>query len=117
MGEPVKILDLARDLVKLAGLDPDVIEYDWIGLRPGERLHETLFYAGEAPERTSHQGILRTRLAVSTPREPELEHYVAQLADAVRDQDEVAARLMLQTAVDGVPTSAARFASVEVNER
>ena len=47
MGEPVKIMDLARDLVRLAGRDPDSQPFDIVGLRPGEKLHEELFYASE----------------------------------------------------------------------
>jgi FlaA1/EpsC-like NDP-sugar epimerase len=107
MGEPVKILDLARDLVRLAGIDPDTVEYDYIGLRPGERLHETLFYEGEAAERTSHQGILRAKLPRSTPRDAELEDLVVRMAEAVRDQDEPEARRLLHATVAHVPMASA----------
>ena len=107
MGEPVRIVDLARDLVRLAGIDPDTIEYDYIGLRPGERLHETLFYEGEAAERTSHQGILRAKLPRSTPRDAELEDLVVRMGEAVRDQDEAEARRLLKTTVEHVPMAIA----------
>ena len=47
MGEPVRIVDLARDLARLAGRDPDSVPIQYIGLRPGEKLHEALFYDAE----------------------------------------------------------------------
>src|SRR5664279_6297220 len=45
MGEPVRIMDLAHDLVRLAGRDPESQPIEIVGLRPGEKLHEELFYA------------------------------------------------------------------------
>ena len=48
MGEPVKIVDLARQMVRLAGLRPDVdVEIRYTGLRPGEKLFEELFHGRE----------------------------------------------------------------------
>jgi FlaA1/EpsC-like NDP-sugar epimerase len=99
MGQPVRILDLARDLVRLAGIEPDRVEYVFTGLRPGERLHETLFFEGEAAEQTSHDGILRALPAWGTPGDAELDSYVGLMRDAVRDQDEAEARRLLTVAV------------------
>ena len=59
MGEPLRVLDLARDLVRLAGRDPDSHPIDLIGLRPGEKLHEELFYDAELVERTASSKVLR----------------------------------------------------------
>jgi len=61
MGEPIKILDLARDLARLAGRDPDSVPIQFIGMRPGEKLHEALFYEDEAIERTIHPKVQRAR--------------------------------------------------------
>jgi FlaA1/EpsC-like NDP-sugar epimerase len=61
MGEPVRIVDLARDLARLAGRDPDSVPIEFIGLRPGEKVHESLFYAAEAAAQTRHPKVLRTR--------------------------------------------------------
>jgi FlaA1/EpsC-like NDP-sugar epimerase len=61
MGEPIRIIDLARDLVRLAGRDPDAQPMEIVGLRPGEKLHETLFYASEEVEQTAVAKILKTR--------------------------------------------------------
>ncbi|MCC7259464.1 MAG: polysaccharide biosynthesis protein [Alphaproteobacteria bacterium] len=51
MGEPVRIEELARQMIRLAGLSPDTdIAIRHVGLRPGEKLYEELFYADEAPK-------------------------------------------------------------------
>ncbi len=68
MGEPIKILDLARKVIELSGFRPDEeIEIVYTGLRPGEKLHEELYVPGEEWERTSHPKILKFRHAESAP--------------------------------------------------
>ncbi len=58
MGDPIKIADLARDMIELSGLKVgDDIEIVYTGLRPGERLYENLFADSEHPERTEHEKI------------------------------------------------------------
>ena len=58
MGEPIRILDIAKDLIRLAGKEPDRdIEIKFIGLRPGEKLYEELITQGEGIVRTEHKKI------------------------------------------------------------
>jgi FlaA1/EpsC-like NDP-sugar epimerase len=58
MGEPVKIVDLARDLITLSGLQPDRdIEIKFTGTRPGEKLRERLFLEGQDYGTTQHEKI------------------------------------------------------------
>jgi FlaA1/EpsC-like NDP-sugar epimerase len=58
MGEPVKIVDLARDLITLSGLRPgEDIEIRFVGIRPGEKLYEELSIEGEDVSRTAHPKI------------------------------------------------------------
>ena len=60
MGKPVKIVDLARQLIELSGLRPDEdIEIEFIGLRPGEKLFEELSHSGENVTPTNHPKIMR----------------------------------------------------------
>jgi FlaA1/EpsC-like NDP-sugar epimerase len=67
MGEPVRIVDLARDLVRLAGRDPDTQAMDIVGIRPGEKLHEELFYDAEEVQPTSVPKVLKA-VAEAPPR-------------------------------------------------
>jgi FlaA1/EpsC-like NDP-sugar epimerase len=60
MGTPVRILDLAQNMIRLSGKEPDRdIAIEFIGVRPGEKLHEELWGEGENPVPTPHSKILR----------------------------------------------------------
>jgi FlaA1/EpsC-like NDP-sugar epimerase len=60
MGEPVRIMDLAHDMIRLSGLEPERdIAIEVVGPRPGEKLHEELFNPYERPQPTPAQKILR----------------------------------------------------------
>jgi FlaA1/EpsC-like NDP-sugar epimerase len=60
MGEPVKILDLARNMIRLSGKEPERdVPIEFIGARAGEKLHEDLWGEGEAVGETSHPKIKR----------------------------------------------------------
>lgn len=62
MGTSIKIADMARDLIRLSGFEPDVeIKIEYIGLRPGEKLQEELITEGEGIVPTSHEKIMVLR--------------------------------------------------------
>jgi FlaA1/EpsC-like NDP-sugar epimerase len=68
MGRPVKIVDLARQMIRLAGLTPDRdVEIRFTGLRPGEKLHEELFHGKEPPAPTGFPGLLMASPRTADP--------------------------------------------------
>jgi FlaA1/EpsC-like NDP-sugar epimerase len=92
MGEPVRIVDLARDLIKLSGADPDKIAVVFTGLRPGEKLFEELLAPEEATKPTPHP-----KLRIAQAREVNRD-FVGQMvtwceSDRAADDAEVRARL------------------------
>lgn len=65
MGEPVKIVDLARNMIRLAGHTPDVdIKIQFIGERPGEKLYEEVFSQHEEMKETHHEKIMISKESV-----------------------------------------------------
>ena len=95
MGQPVKIIDLARNMIELSGLRPDIdIEIEVVGMRDGEKLHEELFSGDETPDRTSHGKIFRSGSSFTLDADgflEELEAFEQVVFDA--DQDTTLARL------------------------
>ncbi|MBW1940999.1 MAG: polysaccharide biosynthesis protein, partial [Deltaproteobacteria bacterium] len=86
MGRPIKIADMARDLIRLSGFEPDVdIKIEYIGLRPGEKLYEELITEGEGIVPTRHEKILVLRGAKCN-REL-LGHKIDELAVLAREQE------------------------------
>ncbi len=86
MGEPVKIIDLARDLIRLAGLrEGRDIEIVFTGLRPGEKLYEELFLDEETYHRTAHKKI-----------------FVSQNGSSILTEDKAAkVQQLIETAYEG----------------
>jgi O-antigen biosynthesis protein WbqV len=94
MGEPVKIDELARQLIRLHGLRPDSdVRIVYTGLRPGEKLSEEIFYAAEDVTPTAADGVLAAKAESASwdDLEPELEALLR--AAAQRQEDEVLERL------------------------
>ena len=101
MGEQIKVLDLARNLIRLAGLVPEEdVAITFVGLRPGEKLSEELIGADETADSTPADGILRVQL--STPPEwPVFARQVLELERLAEAGDESA---VIAKLVELVPT-------------
>ena len=96
MGEPVKIVDLARDLIRLSGLAEDQVPIVYTGLRAGERLHESLSHDHEITERTGHESIMRVRANAVGVVGEELEALLGELEAATRRHDDDRVRELLR---------------------
>jgi FlaA1/EpsC-like NDP-sugar epimerase len=92
MGDPVRIVDLARDLIRLSGEDPDRIGVKFIGLRPGEKLYEEPLAASEPTRPTPHRK-LRLAMASRLSTVPFAEAVAWLSGDAPVADEEVRARL------------------------
>jgi FlaA1/EpsC-like NDP-sugar epimerase len=88
MGEPVRILDLARNMITLAGYEPDTdVAIEFIGPRPGEKIHEELLNVDERSQPTTAERILRAvRVRALDP--DWVERSVQRLEDLVAAGDE-----------------------------
>jgi FlaA1/EpsC-like NDP-sugar epimerase len=94
MGEPVKIADLARELIRLSGLSETDVQIEFTGLRPGEKLYEELLADNERTLLTPHP-----KLRIMKPEAPQSRAWVADTArwlesDRLLADDEVRAGLV-----------------------
>ena len=89
MGEPVKILDLARQMIELSGQSEDEIKIEFVGSRAGEKMHEELWNEGEAVGTTKHPKIMR---AARPPIDPHWLDERARRARAARGRERHARR-------------------------
>ena len=87
MGESVKIVDLARDLISLSGLGEDDIEIVFTGLRPGEKLYEELYFDDEQRVPTNHPKVFCAQHRPTTVAEAE--RVIDELADVTDERPEV----------------------------
>ncbi len=98
MGEPVRIQDLARQMIRLVGLKPDSdIKIVFTGLRPGEKLYEEVLHQAETLVPTPQQGIM-----LAAPRiidGAELNRALDDLAEAARNRDGARALALLKALV------------------
>lgn len=109
MGEPVKIVDLARSMIELSGRSVrDVanpngdVELKFVGMRPGEKLYEELLI-GDDPQPTSHPRIFKA--TEGSLDSGQLRAILKQLVALIERQDAKQVRLLLMTAVEGFEPS------------
>jgi FlaA1/EpsC-like NDP-sugar epimerase len=100
MGDPVRIVDLARKMIQLSGRDPDTeIPIEIVGRRPGEKLHEELFNPDEQPAPTGADKIVN---AVRPPLDPEwVEEAFAQVEELVYAGDARGLAAVVSALADG----------------
>ncbi|MGY5551010.1 polysaccharide biosynthesis protein [Riemerella anatipestifer] len=88
MGEPVKILNLARRMIKLSGLEPDVdIKIVYTGLRPGEKLYEELLSDDTKTLPTHHEKIMISKDSVMLYEE--IDELTSRIYEKAKDKDKV----------------------------
>jgi FlaA1/EpsC-like NDP-sugar epimerase len=112
MGKPVKIVDLAKDLIRLSGFEPEVdIKIQFTGIRPGEKLFEELLTAEEGITSTKH-----SRIFVAKPNDIDVK-LLEELTHIVRERGSYLTRdeviELLQTVI---PTFRKKVAKVVANQ-
>lgn len=100
MGEPIKILDLARDLIRLSGLEVDKdIKIDFIGMEPGEKLYEELLTPKEGVTATKHQ-----RIFVAQMENIEEDQLLSQISELAECAEAIDIEGIIEKLQDLVPT-------------
>jgi FlaA1/EpsC-like NDP-sugar epimerase len=111
MGQPVRIVDLARDLIQLSGLPEDAIEITFTGVRAGEKLYEELYFDDEETLPTKHAKI---RAAFPRPYTAgEVRKAIAELEGVMHGPDELVRRKLREVVPEYAPPSDERPPSAE----
>jgi O-antigen biosynthesis protein WbqV len=98
MGQPVKIMDLAERMIRLAGYEPGIdIEIAVTGVRPGERLNEILFARDEPKAETGLDGVMAAKPIFAG--RAKLQEWLAQLEATITADDRLAAEAVLDEAI------------------
>ena len=95
MGEPVKIYDLAKNMIKLSGSNVGI---DIIGLRPGEKLFEELLYDVNSSEKTSNNKIFITNME-NEKVQVDIDDYYTILKDLIKNNDTIGMRRTLASII------------------
>ncbi len=122
MGEPVRIVDLAEDMIRLSGLQPGRdIDIEITGVRPGEKLYEELFWEYETSQSVENGAIFALNLTKEQTRyiSSEAPRQISMLIQAARETDEATVRTTLKevafamsslerkpSATEGIPVTA-----------
>ena len=107
MGEPVRVVDLARQMIRIAGLVPDEdVAIEIIGLRPGEKLYEELFDSSEQRLPSRVPGVLAATSQLVNM--DELSSALIDIERAARFRDEVAIRQAIDRFIPGYDAMAGR---------
>ncbi|TVQ03417.1 MAG: polysaccharide biosynthesis protein [Balneolaceae bacterium] len=99
MGEPVRIKDMAEQLIKLHGLEPNKdVAIEYVGLRPGEKMFEELLLAEEGIEKTQHELIHKAKCRKNLDK-GELQQYILRLSNEIEKGDNNSVRELLKKIV------------------
>jgi FlaA1/EpsC-like NDP-sugar epimerase len=116
MGDPVRIVDLARNLIILSGLRPDEdIRIEFTGTRPGEKLYEELCHLEEGTVATPHEKV--RVFAAHAIRQPDMKACLAALREGCAERDTASVVLALKKAIPDYTPSAHVLARAEASLR
>lgn len=99
MGKPVKIIDLARNMIQLSGYTEDEIKIEITGLRPGEKMYEEVLTEDEQLIKSSFEKLFISRRTVKTFSRDELEHFVGEVIHHSEAYDQRSIRKLIKNTV------------------